>query len=258
MADRDWHIQSIFHFTVNATNFERSLEFYTTIGFKVLRDNRDVDVAATVADGLRHEPGQGPRRAARYRRRPRSHPARPARVARAGVRPAAGRRADRGARAAHHRAADAATCTPRTATCRRRASSSSPRSLSYRADRHRRTSCCCRDPDGLLVEFIEYAPGVLGSLVGTYAKDPDHRSPGRGRDVVIDRASNVEAATEMFEAVKNWGRWGADDERGALNLITPEQVAARRGWARRGSVVSCGRPLPGDRRPSTTRPRRST
>ena len=38
----DWHIKSIFHFTVNATNFERSLEFYTTIGFKVLRDNRDV------------------------------------------------------------------------------------------------------------------------------------------------------------------------------------------------------------------------
>ena len=29
----------------------------------------------------------------------------------------------------------------------------------------------CRDPDGLLVEFIEYAPGVLGSLVGNYAKE---------------------------------------------------------------------------------------
>ena len=28
----------------------------------------------------------------------------------------------------------------------------------------------CRDPDGLLVEFIEYTPGVLGSLVGNYAK----------------------------------------------------------------------------------------
>ena len=24
---------------------------------------------------------------------------------------------------------------------------------------------CCRDPDGLLVEFIEYEPGVLGSKI---------------------------------------------------------------------------------------------
>src|SRR5262245_49315211 len=39
---KDWEIQSIFHFTVNATNFERSLAFYQTIGFKLLRDNRDI------------------------------------------------------------------------------------------------------------------------------------------------------------------------------------------------------------------------
>jgi kynurenine formamidase len=51
------------------------------------------------------------------------------------------------------------------------------------------------------------------------------------------------AATEMFEAVKNWGRWGTDDERGALNLITVEKVAAAAAGSR-GVVVSCGRPLP--------------
>ena len=38
----DWHLRSLFHFTVNATSFERSLEFYTTLGFRVLRDNRDI------------------------------------------------------------------------------------------------------------------------------------------------------------------------------------------------------------------------
>ena len=27
---------------------------------------------------------------------------------------------------------------------------------------------------------------------------------------------------EIFASVKNWGRWGADDEAGALNLITDE------------------------------------
>ena len=26
---------------------------------------------------------------------------------------------------------------------------------------------CCRDPDGLIVEFIEYAPGVLGSRIAS-------------------------------------------------------------------------------------------
>ena len=25
--------------------------------------------------------------------------------------------------------------------------------------------CCCRDPDGLLVELIEYEPGLLGSRI---------------------------------------------------------------------------------------------
>ena len=37
-----WGYEHVFHFTVNATNFERSLDFYTTLGFRVLRDNRDV------------------------------------------------------------------------------------------------------------------------------------------------------------------------------------------------------------------------
>jgi hypothetical protein len=32
----------------------------------------------------------------------------------------------------------------------------------------------------------------------------------------------------MFEAVKNWGRWGPDDERGTLNYLTPAEVAAAR------------------------------
>jgi len=59
---------------------------------------------------------------------------------------------------------------------------------------------------------------------------------------MIER-TDVAAATAMFEEVKNWGRWGPDDERGALNLITPERVAAAAAGVR-GIVVSCGRPLP--------------
>jgi hypothetical protein len=31
-----------------------------------------------------------------------------------------------------------------------------------------------------------------------------------------------------FEQVKNWGRWGGDDEAGALNYLTPDTSGTRR------------------------------
>ena len=37
---------------------------------------------------------------------------------------------------------------------------------------------------------------------------------------------NAEQMRQMFESVKNWGRWGPDDEAGALNLITPQRRRA--------------------------------
>src|SRR5688500_13749838 len=48
---------------------------------------------------------------------------------------------------------------------------------------------------------------------------------------------------EIFERVKNWGRWGAEDERGALNCITDtvRQKAAR--TVQDGVTVSCALPL---------------
>lgn len=47
----------------------------------------------------------------------------------------------------------------------------------------------------------------------------------------------------LAQRVSNWGRWGADDQRGTLNLITPE--ATRRGVAavRSGDVYSLAIPL---------------
>jgi kynurenine formamidase len=51
-------------------------------------------------------------------------------------------------------------------------------------------------------------------------------------------------AAELFERSKRWGRWGDDDERGALNLLTAERVQRAAGLVRSGDVVSCGRELP--------------
>lgn len=53
-----------------------------------------------------------------------------------------------------------------------------------------------------------------------------------------------ERAAELFESTKQWGRWGDDDQRGALNLLTSERTAAAATLVRDGTVVSCGRPLP--------------
>ena len=40
---------------------------------------------------------------------------------------------------------------------------------------------------------------------------------------------------------RNWGRWGDDDQKGAVNLITPEKSAAAAGLVRNGRKVSMSR-----------------
>jgi len=46
-----------------------------------------------------------------------------------------------------------------------------------------------------------------------------------------------------FARLNNWGRWGDDDQRGTLNLITPEKRAAAVALARSGRVVSLARDI---------------
>ena len=48
---------------------------------------------------------------------------------------------------------------------------------------------------------------------------------------------------ELFEAVSNWGRWDATAERGALNNLTPERVAAAARLVRSGVTVTLSLPL---------------
>ncbi|HEY5386057.1 MAG TPA: cyclase family protein [Acidimicrobiales bacterium] len=56
----------------------------------------------------------------------------------------------------------------------------------------------------------------------------------------------------FHQTLSNWGRWGDEDELGALNLITPEVTAAGAATVRSGRTVSCARPL--DTRPSADNP----
>jgi hypothetical protein len=47
----------------------------------------------------------------------------------------------------------------------------------------------------------------------------------------------------LFEEVRAWGRWDAEDERGALNNLEPEHVAAAARLVRSGVTVSLSWPL---------------
>jgi len=46
-----------------------------------------------------------------------------------------------------------------------------------------------------------------------------------------------------FQTLSNWGRWGAEDERGTLNLITPAKRQQAANLVREGLVVSCARTI---------------
>jgi kynurenine formamidase len=47
----------------------------------------------------------------------------------------------------------------------------------------------------------------------------------------------------LYEEVSNWGRWGEDDERGALNDLTEDRTAAAAGLVRSGETVTLSLPL---------------
>lgn len=60
--------------------------------------------------------------------------------------------------------------------------------------------------------------------------------PGSGRVSIVE-------FERIFEGVKNWGRWGPDDERGTLNYIRPAQIRAAAALVRSGRQVSMAIPI---------------
>jgi kynurenine formamidase len=54
---------------------------------------------------------------------------------------------------------------------------------------------------------------------------------------------SVDEFERIFESVKNWGRWGPEDEIGTLNYVTPEAVSAAAGLVKSGRRVSMAIPL---------------
>ena len=55
--------------------------------------------------------------------------------------------------------------------------------------------------------------------------------------------------------LSNWGRWGKDDERGALNLITADKRKQAAAVVKTGTTVSLSRQIPRQAVPTTPEPR---
>ena len=164
----DWGYEHVFHFTVNATSFERSLAFYTTLGFRVLRDNRDVVWPDYVAKqfgmsraqgrGALLGLGEGPEHVRLdliewLEPEPEAPSPRPI--------------AERVPR----------IIAIRTRNVRAAYADLKSRGIDFLSEPRGpdeptglEAVVCCRDPDGLIVELIEYMPGVLGSRIESLAR----------------------------------------------------------------------------------------
>ena len=163
-----WKPLSLFHFTLSVRSIERSIEFYTTVGFKLLRDNSDRIWPDYVAPQFGLERAQG-------------------RGALLGIgdgpletrldliqwlEPVA----------AFPDPARLATTVPRIIAIRVENVRAAYDDLRQRgigfvtpprgpdAATGIEAVVCCRDPDDTLVELIEYMPGVLGSRIDSLAR----------------------------------------------------------------------------------------
>jgi catechol 2,3-dioxygenase-like lactoylglutathione lyase family enzyme len=167
-----WRVQSLFHFTLDVSSLEASIEFYTKLGFRVLRNNADVIWPDYVAAqfGLSRAQGRGALLAI-----------------------------DEGP--LHTRLDLLEWLEPRKQFSATPSETTVPRILALRVENVREAYeelrargiefitpprgpdaatgieavVCCRDPDQTVVELIEYSPGVLGSRIESLARRSSSR-----------------------------------------------------------------------------------
>jgi kynurenine formamidase len=71
-----------------------------------------------------------------------------------------------------------------------------------------------------------------------------NRNVDKGRAMVERPVPDRQEVLSYLRERRNWGRWGADDEVGAVNLISARKRAAAAGLVRSGRAVSLSRDLP--------------
>jgi kynurenine formamidase len=70
-------------------------------------------------------------------------------------------------------------------------------------------------------------------------------------------AINLQTAADVERLLRersNWGRWGEDDQKGTVNLITPAKVREGMALVSSGTQISLSRPYPVDAAPNNANP----
>src|ERR1700704_3287005 len=76
-----------------------------------------------------------------------------------------------------------------------------------------------------------------------------------GTLVAQDKHKMTKADVErQIEELSNWGRWGKEDQLGALNLITPEKRVQAARLVKKGVSVSLARDVEKDQAPDNPSP----
>ena len=60
---------------------------------------------------------------------------------------------------------------------------------------------------------------------------------------MTDTDATVWPHHELGKELSNWGRWGADDQIGTLNFITPEKLVSAAKLIKTGKIIDCGIPF---------------
>ncbi|MEM3627851.1 MAG: cyclase family protein [Candidatus Bathyarchaeia archaeon] len=73
----------------------------------------------------------------------------------------------------------------------------------------------------------------------------------------MEKITNLEGVKKLALKVRNWGRWGADDQVGTVNFVTPEKIVKATHLVKKGKVFSLAlpfdrfgpqKPIPGQKR----------
>jgi kynurenine formamidase len=99
-----------------------------------------------------------------------------------------------------------------------------------------------------LAGFLAIATAVVGLTA---------QAPAQGTQKPVEFQSEVTKAQfdEWMAKLSNWGRWGKDDERGTLNLITDAKRKQAAAVVKTGTAVSLSRPIARGKPTSTSEPR---
>src|SRR5262249_51188017 len=98
------------------------------------------------------------------------------------------------------------------------------------------------------------ALAAAGSVSGQQGSRPA-QPQGAGQSTANQSQVTKQQFDEWMTKFSNWGRWGKDDQRGALNLITAEKQRQATTLPKTGTTVSLSRRIERDKPTSTPQPR---